>query len=165
MLNGFCRNGNPLSLSDWTDSIEKEIESKIKAYRSRGDKYFFICDSHTSSDPEINKPYPSHCMKGTDEAKIIDTLENYANEENTLTKNTLSITHNTKLIERLEDLNITEIEVTGVCTDICILFAVYELRIRGYKVIVNSKAVLPLKSENQDLFLNYMDELLSANIE
>lgn len=164
MLIGFCRKENPLSLPDSTEEIENEIQSRIITYQNNLDKYFFIHDSHTSDDPEINDPYPPHCMQGTDEAKIVNTLEKYAIIDNTITKNTLSITYNTDLIARLEDLNPTEIEITGVCTDICVLFAVYELRIRGYKVIVNAKGVLPLKSENQEFFLKYMNELLSAKI-
>lgn len=164
MLNGFCRKGNPLSLTDSTNEIEEEIKSRILAYQNNNDRYFFICDSHSIRDPEINNPYPPHCIQGTDEAKIINNLENFANQDNILTKNTLSITHNTGLVEILEALNTTEIEITGVCTDICVLFAVYELRIRGYKVIVNSKGVLPLKSENQDFFLNYMMQFLNARL-
>lgn len=164
MLNGFCRKGNPLSLTDVTYEVEKEIESRIISYQDNEDRYIFICDSHSLNDPEINSPFPAHCIKGSDEAKIVNSLKNYANKENTLTKNTLSITYNTKLIETLKNLEPTEIELTGVCTDICVLFAVYELRIRGYKVIVNSKAVLPLKPENQELFLNYMEEMLNAQI-
>lgn len=164
MLNGFCRKGNPLSLPDSTANIGQEIKSRILSYRENKDSYFFICDSHSLSDPEINNPYPPHCIKGTVEAEIIDSLDQYANKDNTLTKNTLSITYNTKLIERFEELEATEIEITGVCTDICVLFAVYELRIRGYKVTVNSKCVLPLKSDNQEFFLNYMSESLSAEI-
>ncbi len=164
MLKGFCRSGNPLSLSNSTTEIEQEIEARILNYQDNEDKYFFVCDSHSIDDPEINNPYPPHCMKGTSEAEIIDSLSKYANENNTLTKNTLSITYNTKLIERIEELDVTEIEITGVCTDICVLFAVYELRIRGYNVTVNSKGVLPLKTDNQEFFLTYMSELLSAKI-
>ena len=164
MLKGFCLKGHPLSLPDSTKEIEKEIKARIKAYQNNENKYFFICDSHSKNDPEINNPYPPHCMKGTAEVEIIDSLVKYANMENTITKNTLSITYKTKLIEKLEELRPTEIEITGVCTDICVLFAVYELRIRGYNVTVNSKGVLPLKSDNQKFFLNYMSELLSAEI-
>lgn len=164
MLNGFCRKGNPLSLSNSTIEIEQEIESKIKDYQNNNDKYFFICDSHSLDDPEINHPYPPHCLKGTNESKIVDSLKEYVNEGNTIYKNTLSITYATKLLEKLLEANPDEIEITGVCTDICILFAVYELRIRGYKVIVNSKCVLPLNNENQEFFLNYMEEFLDAKI-
>ncbi|MCB0515535.1 MAG: cysteine hydrolase [Bacteroidetes bacterium] len=162
MLNGFCRKGNPLSLPNTTVEIEKEIESRILIYTNNNYKYYFICDSHSLNDPEINNPYPPHCMQGTDETKIINTLSNYANKKNVLTKNTLSITYNTKLIKKLEELNPTQIEITGVCTEICVMFAVYELRIRGYNVIVNSKGVLPLKSDNHEFFLTYIQELLGA---
>ena len=164
MLNGFCRKNNPLSLPNNTFLIEKEIKKRIVNYEIEGNEILFICDSHSLSDTEINNPYPTHCLTNSQEAEIIDSLKTYSNSDNTITKNTLSITLNTQLLKRLETLKPSEIEVTGVCTDICVLFAVYELKIRGYNVIVNSNCVLPLKQDNQEFFLNYMDELLNARI-
>lgn len=164
MLNGFCRNGNPLSLPTSTESIEKEIEKRIQVYLNGNNPILFVCDSHSLSDPEINNPYPPHCFTGTEESKIIDSLKSYSNNSNTITKNTLSIIYNTGLEKILEGLKPTEIEITGVCTDICVLFAVYELKIRGYKVVVNENCVVALKSENQNFFLNYIKELLGAEL-
>lgn len=164
MLNGFCRNGNPLSLPNKTLLIEKEIEKQIINYKIHGNEVLFICDSHSLVDAEINNPYPPHCLIGSEEAEIVDSLKNYSNSLNTITKNTLSITFNTDLINRMELLKPTEIEIAGVCTDICILFAVYELKIRGFNVIINSKAILSLEKENQQFFLVYMEKFLGGKI-
>jgi len=164
LLNGFCRNGNPLSLPTSTLSIEKEIEKRIETYIKRKDKIIFVNDAHSKNDSEINDPYPPHCLIGTKEAEIIDSLRKYSNKNNTITKNTLSILYNTDLNGILEKVKPTEIEITGVCTDICVLFAVYELKIRGYNIIVNKNGVQPLKVENQEFFLNYMRDLLGAKL-
>ena len=164
MLNGFCRKGNPLSLPNSTKPIEKTIENRIKSFLDKKDEIIFVCDSHDISDPEINNPYPVHCLTGSHEAEIIDNLKSYSNKKNTIYKNTLSITLNTDLIERIEKIKPTEIEITGVCTEICVLFAVYELKIRGYNVVVNENGVQPLKPENQTIFINYMEELLGAKV-
>lgn len=164
MLNGFCSKRNPLSLPNSTLQIENVIEKRIIDFKENDNKVIFICDSHSLSDLEIDNPYPPHCLANSKEAEIIDSLKKYSNSDNTITKNTLSIILNTQLLERLETIKPIEIEVTGVCTDICVLFAVYELKIRGYNVVVNSNGVLPLKAENQVFFLNYMDELLNAEI-
>ena len=82
-----------------------------------------------------------------------------------LKKNTLSLFLNTELEEYLLEFKPTEVELTGVCTDICILFAVYELRIRGYNVIVSGKGVLPLDSNKQVEYLDYFENRLGAKIE
>ncbi len=164
MLNGFCREGFHLSLPDSTADIEKYIATRINETHQHGGKVIFVCDSHSLADPEIGNPYPPHCMKGSIEAEIIQELKPFANKSIILTKKTLSIFLNTGLEKYLQEFKPTEVELTGVCTDICDLFAVYELRIRGYNVFVSSQGVLPLESNNQEIFLDYFEKKLGARI-
>ena len=165
MLNGFCRKGYPLSLPDTTIDIEKYITTKIFEAHQREGKVIFVCDSHSLTDPEIGNPYPPHCMKGTVEAEIIDELKPLADKSIVLTKNTLSIFLKTGLEKYLQEFKPTEVELTGVCTDICDLFAVYELRIRGYNVFVSHKGVLSLDPTKQNEYLDYFKDRLGARTE
>jgi nicotinamidase-related amidase len=165
MLNGFCRKGYPLSLPDSTASIEKYIASRINILTKEGGKVIFICDSHSLADPEIGNPYPPHCMKGTEETEIIDELKPYTKKATVLIKNTLSIFLNTGLEKILKKFKPIEVEVSGVCTDICDLFAVYELRIRGYNVFVSNQGVLSLDATKQNECLDYFKNRLGAKIE
>ncbi len=164
MLNGFCRKGYPLSLLDSTAGIEEYIANRITKTQKEGGKAIFVCDNHTKNDPEIGKPYPPHCIKGTTEAEIIDELKLLADKSIVLKKNTLSIFLNTGLEKLLMKYKPTEVEVTGVCTDICDLFAVYELRIRGYNVYISEKGVLPFDSSKQIEYLDYFKSKLGARI-
>ena len=164
MLNGFCRSGFPLSLPVQTLDIEKYIRERIIETNKQGGKVFFICDNHSLSDPEIGNPYPPHCIKGTEEAEIIDDLKPFAVTSTILTKNTLSIFFNTGLEKYLHDIKPTEVEITGVCTDICDLFAVYEMRIRGYKVVVSPNGVLSLDPNKQTENLIFFKDRLGAII-
>lgn len=164
MLNGFCRKGYPLSLPQSTSKIEKYIISKIIETNQIGGRVIFVCDNHTIDDPEINNPYPQHCMHGTNQAEIIDDLQPFANNENVVVKNTLSIFYNTTLQYLLNESDSIDVEVTGVCTEICVLFAIYELRIRGYRVSVSSNGVLPLDSSKQEEYLNYFENNLGAKV-
>ena len=164
MLKGFCRKGYPLSLPDSTASIEKYIERRGREILDDGGRIFFVCDSHELTDPEINKPYPPHCLSGTVEAEIIDELQELAKNSTILHKNTLSIFLNTELEKLIKEVNPELIEITGVCTDICVLFAAYELRMRGYNIQVSRDGVLPLASEKQDEFLEYFSKRLAVDI-
>lgn len=165
MLNGFCREGYNLSLPNYNADIETYIKKQIEKYLSNGDKIIFMCDNHKLSDPEINNPYEPHCMEGTVEAEIIDTLSGYKKDAfKIIPKHTLSIMYKTELESILQELNPDEIELVGVCTDICDLFAVYELRIRGYKVVVSKKGVLPLYIDKQESFLEYFEKVLGATV-
>ena len=165
MLNGFCRKGYPLSLHTSTQGIEKYIAKQISKFLKNSDKVVFVCDSHNNNDPEIGRPYPRHCMKGSQEAEIIEDLKPFIKDSVLFYKNTLSILFNNHLDEYLNQIKPTEIEITGVCTDICVLFAVYELRIRGYNVFVSNKGVLPLDKTKQNEFLNYFENRLGAKID
>jgi len=162
MLHGFCRKGYPLSLPDPTDRIEKYIAMRIKQTFSEGGKVIFLCDNHLPTDPEINNPYPPHCMAGTREAEIIDELKPYAEKSILLPKHTLSIFLNTGLDKLLRKFKPEEVEVTGVCTDIVDLFAVYELRIRGYNVFITDEGVMPLDSGKQSRELEFFKLRLGA---
>lgn len=164
MLNGFCREGYNLSLPNYNPNIEIYIKKQIEKYLLNGDKIIFMCDNHKLSDPEINDPYPPHCMEGTVEAEIIDTFSDYKKNALIIHKHTLSIMYQTGLEPILQELNPDEIELVGVCTDICDLFAVYELRIRGYKVVVSEQGVLPLYQDKQKLFLDYFRDVLGAKV-
>lgn len=162
MLNGFCRKGYPLSLPEPTAEIEKYIYSKIIETQQEGGKVIFLCDNHSMTDPEIGHPYPPHCMHGTVEAEIIDELKPLAEKSIVLTRNTIGIFQNTELDKYLQEYKPEEIEVTGVCTDIGVLFAVYELRIRGYEVFVSQHGVLPLIPSKQPGYLAYYEDRLGV---
>lgn len=165
MLKGFCREGFPLSLPVATTAIEKYITQRVTDSPEVGDKVIFVCDSHSLTDPEIGNPYPPHCMKGTAEAEIIDELKELADKSIVITKNTLSIFFNTGLDGLLEEFQPSEVEVTGLCTDISVLFAVYELRLRNYNVFVSNSGVLPLSPDKQTEFLEYFKNRLGARTE
>lgn len=164
MINGFCRKGFNLSLAQDTKEIEKYIKKRIKHYHQKGFQIIFCCDSHTKNAVEF-KQYPTHCLKGSFEAEIVDSLNQFSTKDNTIFKNTLSVFYKTKLAKLLKNFKPELIEVVGVCTDICDLFAVYELRNRGYKVFVSYKGVLPLDINKQIETLTYLEKKLGADIE
>jgi len=165
MLNGFCRKGYPLSLPAPTSGIENYIAARISEVLDENGKVIFACDSHSQADPEIGNPYPPHCMEGSIEAEIVDTLKAFADKAIVLKKSTLSIFLNTGLEKILNELKPAQIEVADVCADISVLFSVYELRIHGYAVHVSQKGVLALDSDKQNEYLDYFKNRLGALIE
>jgi len=163
MLNGFCRNGYPLSLPKSTTKVEEYIKDLIINFDYNNNKYFFLCDNHSVNSTEF-KQYPVHCLKDSIEAEIVDTLIDFSNNKNIVYKDTLSIFYNTKLELELKSLDIENIHLTGVLTDICVLFAAYEFRNRGYNVFIHKKGVQALSDEKQEYFINYINEFLGVEI-
>ncbi len=162
MLNGFCRKGYPLSLPQSTAGIEHYAVKRIEQFHQQGGKVIFISDSHSLSDPEIGHPYKSHCMEGTEEAEIVDTLKPLAERSIVLKKNTLSIFLNTGLDKLLKKFKPEEVEVIGVCTDLSDLFALFELKVRGYNVFISPEGLLSLEPGKQLEDLDYFRNRLGA---
>ena len=128
MVNGFVREG---ALAD--KHIEGTIEAQkalIKKYQEEGQLIIFIKDTHTLDSVEHDRFGGAlHCIKGTEEAELIDELKPFEGKENTITleKNSTSYIwaenkeENYNFVDVLNGLeNIEEIEVVGCCTDICI---------------------------------------------
>jgi nicotinamidase/pyrazinamidase len=163
-VNGFCRPGFPLSLPISTAGMEQYIQDRVTATRNELGLVIFVCDGHSLSDPEIGAPYPPHCMTGTIESDVVDSLRAAAEANIVLKKTTLSSFLGTGLEQILASALPSEVEVTGVCTEICILFALYELRIRGLNAVVSRRGVLPLDCDRQDAWFDYFRDRLGVRV-
>lgn len=113
MNNGFCKEG---ALS--SDDVRKIIEPTKDIFEKLSDKTFKIIaytDAHDEDSIEF-KSYPIHCLKDSEESKIVDELIDYmdvviqkASTNGFLAKNPLDIY---KYVDTFL--------ISGCCTDICI---------------------------------------------
>lgn len=99
-------------------AIIPNVRKKIAEYRERNDKIIFTQDTHDSNYLETSEgkylPIP-HCITGTDGWKIVDELSN--DEDIIVYKSTFGNLYWSKLISQNND----EIEIIGLCTDICVI--------------------------------------------
>lgn len=169
MLEGFYRIGalaNP-RVANILPNIWKFINEEDIS------EYILLCDSHGTNDNEF-RMFPPHSIAGSEEAKVIYELENMLRDTDSsffnISKSTFDGFYDTDLAEILEILKPDEIIVMGVCTDICILFAVAGCKFRGYKTIVYSKCVETYNTEDHNadawntVALGYMKNVLGAEI-
>jgi nicotinamidase/pyrazinamidase len=133
MLNGFCREGNLASAR--LDSITGRLRDHLIREQAAGADLVFLADTHAADDPEFAM-FPPHCIEGSGEEEIVPELADLAAGGHVVRKRTFSGFYRTELDALLERLAPDVIEVTGVCTDICVLHTVFDLRVRGYKVAV-----------------------------
>ena len=134
MLNGFAKSG-PLS-----DDLIKNIIPDIKLYLNKNNKYdnIFICDSHSEDDIEM-KQYPFHCLKNSEESKIVDELLPYVKK--IVLKNTTNAFYH---IDINEITKYDSIEIIGCCTDICVLQFAISLKTYFNKLLID-KDIIVLK--------------------
>ncbi|MBQ2909573.1 MAG: cysteine hydrolase [Bacilli bacterium] len=121
MVNGFVREG-VLHDEKIADVIPRQIEL-IKEAKARGDLIVFIKDTHDEDAVEFKRfGGTKHCVRGTNEANLVDELLPFENDEDTISieKNSTSYMEAPKFRELIAGLtNLERVDVVGCCTDIC----------------------------------------------
>jgi len=140
MLNGFCKAGN--LASPRCDAVIPRVAEVLEERMAAGDHFIFLSDNHLPNDREFEM-FPPHCIRGTPEAEVVPELQRFLtrSESTLIPKTRYSGFYGTDLERRLKTLAPSEVRVVGVCTDICVLHTVADLRNRDLNVIVPAPAV------------------------
>ncbi len=162
MLRDFLEPEGALFCGEKARSIIPFVAKQIEAFRQSGDPVIFICDSHRPNDPEFDLFKP-HCIKGTKGAEIIPELP-VARGDIIVRKSRYSAFYKTKLGDILKMRRISEVYVTGVCTSICVMDTVGDLRNRDYKVYVFRRGVADFDPQAHRFALKRMDKIYGAKI-
>jgi nicotinate phosphoribosyltransferase len=161
MLRGFLEEGYPLYCGARARRIIPNVQALLEQELTKGSTIFFLCDHHAPGDPEF-KTLPPHCIEGTTEAEVIPELARYQGE--VIPKRTFSSFFDTSLDEKLSQLRPEKLIVCGVCTHICVLYAVADARIRGYEVEVPVDCVASFDEKAHHFALEYMEKVLGAKL-
>ena len=159
MLKGFIEPKYPLYCGKDAESIVPNIVNFLKNHPKI--EKIYICDRHKKDDLEFLM-FPPHCIEETEEAEIIDELKKFPGI--IIYKTRFSGFFKTNLEEVLENLNPSKIYVCGVCTDICVLYTVADLRFRDYEVYVLKDCVASFDKEAHMFALKHMERILGAKI-
>ncbi len=107
-------------------AILTNVKAKIEEYLRRGDEVIFTRDTHTANYLNTTEgkqlPVP-HCIIGTDGWNVVESVDNADCEH--INKDTFGYA-NWELRYDINDnfcgeRNFDEIEIIGVCTDICVV--------------------------------------------
>ncbi len=163
MLKGFCEEGNPLYVGDMVKEIIPFVVERVREYDRKHEPIIFLADSHEPDDEEFGM-FPPHCVRGTEEAEIIDELRTIVRNYRVLHKNRYSGFYRTTLERNLAELKPDIVEVVGVSTNICVFFTVEGLRNRNYRVVVPGKGVASYDERAHEFALEQMETILGAEI-
>jgi nicotinamidase-related amidase len=147
MLVGFCRHGH--LFSPRYDPVVPRLRDHLAEAEAEGVPVVFLVDTHAPDDPEFAM-FPSHCVEGSGEDEVVPELKEFADRGSVVRKHTFSGFRGTELDAVLRRLAPEAIEVAGVCTDICVLHTVYDLRVRGYEVVVHKDLVETFDAPGHD---------------
>jgi len=162
MLEDFLSAGGALFCGNEARKIIPFVREKIEQARRAGTPVIYICDAHREDDLEF-RMFPKHCLEGTKGAEIIKELE--PQEADTIIKKSrYSGFYGTELEKILEKYRVKEIEVVGVCTSICVMDTVGELRNRDYQVTIYKEGVADFDEEAHQFALKRMEKIYGAKI-
>lgn len=163
MLKGFCEEGRPLYVGKMIRDVAPFVLRRVREYERNREPIIFVADSHDPDDEEF-RMFPPHCVRGSDEAEIIDELRPAAKRHKIVLKKRYSAFFGTTLENALDGIKPDVVEVVGVCTNICVLYTVEELRNRDYRVVVPRKGVATFDKRAHDFALDQMESVLGAEI-
>ena len=157
MLNDFIQPGAPLEVPGGRNLIPA-IRREMEKARAEGMPIIYVCDSHVPGDPELNV-WPPHAMKGTTGAEILPELQ--PREEDLIVEKTrYDAFYNTSLESILRSLGVTDMILTGVCTEICIHYTGVGAIQRGFRVHVPEDCVHGLSETESASALRMLKQVL-----
>lgn len=150
------------------ENIVKNVITKIQEYISRNDTIYFTMDTHNEnyleSQEGIKLPV-KHCIKGTHgweiQEEIKPLLESFRNKnEIVFEKNGFGSIELAETIKNnFEDNENTEIELVGLCTDICVITNAILLKtyMSNSKIIVDESCCAGVTAKSHKEALNTMN--------
>ncbi len=165
MLNDFVNEKGVLYCGEPSRKIIPQVKKLIQEFLSCGNPVIYLCDSHEKDDEEF-KLFPSHCVKGSWGAEVVEELK--PEKESSLLyiieKTRFSGFYKTGLEELLKKLGVDELWLTGVCTSICVMDTAKDAYERGFKLTVVKNAVADFDPEFHEFALKRMERIYGAKI-
>jgi len=137
--------------------IIPNIKRLISVARSLNIPILYICDSHEQGDYELTVWGP-HAMKGTKEAEVIEELKP-EKQDIIIEKRTYSGFYKTTLEDKLRELNIDTLILTGVHTHICVQHTAADAFFRGFQIIIPTDCVAAISEDAHESSLKYMEQM------
>jgi len=162
MLNDFIRKNGKLYIGDGGGKIISPIQKELETFRKEKNPVFYICDCHRLDDKEFNL-FPPHCLFGTEGANVIEELKP-SKDDFIIHKRKYNGFFQTDLDISLREEGIMELELVGVCTNICVLYTAVSARMLNYKVTVLKDAVASFDQGAHDFALKQMKDVLGVEI-
>lgn len=161
MVRGFFEEGYALYCGAEARKIIPNVQRLLKDMQAEDAAIFYLVDMHDPDDKEFQM-FPPHCVKDTVECEIIPELSDYPGI--IIPKRRFSSFFGTDLKDRLAKIQPEEVIVAGVCTDICVMYTVEDLRNRDYSVVVYADCVASFDQEAHTFALKHIEKVLGARV-
>jgi len=133
------------------------VAKKAQETRDQGGVVIFVCDAHDPNDREFEQ-FGAHAVGGTWGSEIIPEIP-FLPGDHRVNKTRYSALFNTDLEKVLEHESVSDTEMLGVCTSICVMFTAVDLLDRGYHCRVYRDGVADFDPEAHAFALKHMQKL------
>lgn len=162
MLNDFILPNGLLTVGETGEKIIASVANEIQKARDENIPVIYVCDNHRHDDPEF-KVWPPHCVIGSPGAQVIKELAPKPGDY-FIPKRRFSGFFETQLDLTLRELGVKELTLTGVCTNICVLYTACDARMRNYQVNVVRDAVATFDPNSHEFAIGEMIKTLGCRI-
>lgn len=161
MVKDFIEKDGALCIGD-TGELVRKVAARLREWRSEGDVVIYVNDRHMPDDYEF-RMFPPHCLAGERGGEVIDELAPREGDY-VISKRRFSAFFGTDLDLTLRDLGVTELELAGVCTQICILYTAATARMFNYAVTVRKDCVATFDRQSHEFALQEMEKTLGVKV-
>lgn len=158
MLRDFIEPDAPMEVSSGRKIIDN-IAGEITYARQKGRPVIYLIDAHDKDEPEFDL-WPAHAVRGTPGAEIIEALAPIPGDH-VVEKNSYSGFYHTELDSLLEDLEVGELLICGVMTNVGILYTAVGAIMRGIGVVVPETCSAAMTEQDHLFALRQINEVLT----
>lgn len=169
MIKGFRSEGN-MKIPN-LENIDKEVLKLTKEFLTHQNDIIAITESHKENSIEF-KYFPKHCIENTSECELIDDLIPYQNKMKLVRKNSTSgyITEGIRNYLN-NNLDLKEIIIVGLCTDICVLNLAIPVKNHLNEYNIDCDVIVPMnatdtfnnESHNKEEYKTYAKKIMNLN--
>ena len=168
MNNDFVADDGSLTLGKTGQVLVEKQVKRAQEFLNNGDVVVFCNDCHQKDDEHF-KMWPPHCVDGTKGELLYGALNDFYEKNKHhnhviyIKKSEYDAFYKTTLSQQLKELNVDEVYICGVCTDICVFNTVYGAYKEGFKTNVYKDECATFTG-NHDIFINQMAAIYKTNI-
>lgn len=166
----FVADDGALTCGEPGQAIEERICGLVEQFLQDGELVVFPVDLHEQDDPyhPEAKLFPPHNIRGTAGRNLYGRLADVyeANKERIvwMDKTRYSAFAGTALELMLTERGITDLHLTGVCTDICVLHTAVDAYNKGFDITVYKDAVASFDPQGHEWALRHFSGSLGAKV-
>lgn len=160
VLNDFLDPAGALFCGPQARAIIPVIRSLVDHFQRQGQPIFYLTDAHRPDDAEFSL-FPPHAVAGSWGGRIIPELIP-SKAARIIPKARFSSFYGTDLETELGRVQPERVWVSGVCTSICVMDTVGDLRNRAYTPLVVDDAVADFDQQFHQFALIRMERVYGA---